>query len=47
VDLAYRLVTGRLPSARERQLAVEFLQRQPLREFALAMFNLNGFLYVD
>ena len=47
VDLAYRLVTGRLPSARERQLAVEFVKRQPLREFALAMFNLNGFLYVE
>ena len=47
VDLAYRLVTGQLPSARERQLAVEFVKRQPLREFALAMFNLNGFLYVE
>jgi hypothetical protein len=47
VDLAYRLATGRLPNARERQLALAFVKQQPLREFALAVFNLNGFLYVD
>ncbi len=47
VDLAYRLVTGRPPSDREAGLAAEFLTRQPLGEFALAMFNLNAFLYVD
>jgi hypothetical protein len=44
---AYRLVTGRGPTAKERELAVEFLKKQPLREFALAMFNLNAFLYVE
>ena len=47
VELAYRLATGRPPDDRERALAREFLSQQPLREFALAMFNLNGFLYVD
>ncbi len=47
VDLAYRLVTGRPPNDREGALAAEFLARQPLREFALAMFNLNAFLYVE
>jgi hypothetical protein len=46
VELAYRLVTGRLPSAAERNTALAFLARQPLREFALAMFNINAFLYV-
>jgi hypothetical protein len=46
-DRAYHLVAGRAPNARERQIAVEFLKKQPLREFALAMFNLNAFLYVD
>jgi hypothetical protein len=47
VDLAYRLAVGRPPTARERELAVEFLKTQPLREFALAVFNLNAFLNAD
>jgi hypothetical protein len=47
VELAYRLAAGRKPTPRERDLAVEFLKTQPLREFALAMFNLNAFLYVN
>ena len=46
VDLAFRLATGRPPTAKERRLAVEFLKEQPLKEFALALFNLNAFLYV-
>ena len=33
-------------AAGEQPLAEEFLAEQPLREFALAMFNLNAFLYV-
>ena len=28
-------------------LAVDFIENQPLKEFALAMFNLNSFLYVN
>lgn len=47
VDLAYRLTTGRPPSVKEAQLARAFLAKEPLREFALAMLNLNKFLYVD
>jgi hypothetical protein len=47
VELAYRLAAGRLPTSREKELAVEFLKKQPLREFGLAVFNLNAFLYVD
>jgi len=47
IDLAYRLTAGRAPNVKEKQLALEFLKTQPLREFALAMFNLNAFLYVN
>jgi hypothetical protein len=47
VALAFRLAAGRPPSEKESTLALEFLARQPLREFALAMLNLNGFLYVE
>jgi hypothetical protein len=55
IDLAYRLVAGRVPTQRELQLAVDFLRKEAKRagdqkareEFALAMFNLNAFLYVN
>jgi hypothetical protein len=47
VALAFRLAAGRPPADREKSLALEFLARQPLREFALAMFSLNGFLHVE
>jgi hypothetical protein len=47
IDRAYRLAAGRAPSVKERQLALEFLKTHPLREFALAMFNLNSFLYIE
>jgi hypothetical protein len=47
IDLAFRLVVGRQPNDDEAQLAADFLSRQPLREFALVMFNLNAFLYVE
>jgi hypothetical protein len=47
VDLAYKLAAGRAPTVKERQLALTFLKDQPLREFALAMLNLNAFLYVE
>jgi hypothetical protein len=47
VELAYRLAAGRPPTAKENELALRFLARQPLREFALAVFNLNAFLYVE
>jgi len=47
VNLAYKLAAGRAPTLKERQLAQTFLKNQPLREFALAMLNLNAFLYVE
>jgi hypothetical protein len=47
IDLAYRLATGRAPKPAELKMAQSFLKKQPLREFALAMLNLNAFLYVD
>ncbi|MCB9940469.1 MAG: DUF1553 domain-containing protein [Planctomycetaceae bacterium] len=46
-NLAYRLVAGREPTEAERMLSTEFLASYSLREFALAMFNLNAFLYVE
>lgn len=47
VELAFRLVAGRPPSETEAARALAFVGNQPLREFALAMLNLNAFLYVD
>ncbi len=47
IERAYQLAAGRLPTEKEAQIAREFLAEQPLREFALAMFNLNAFLYVN
>jgi hypothetical protein len=47
VDLAYRLVLNRPPTAKEQALAVEFLAHAPTTELCRAMFNLNAFVYVD
>jgi len=47
VERAWLLAVGRPPTQRERSLALEFLKAHPLREFALAIFNLNAFLYVN
>jgi hypothetical protein len=46
VDRAWKLIAGRKPTQKEADLSVRFLQNQPLREFTLAMFNVNDFLYV-
>ena len=46
VERAFRLALGRLPLPDERQKSIDFLREQSLPEFALALFNLNGFLYV-
>ncbi|MDZ4686258.1 MAG: PSD1 and planctomycete cytochrome C domain-containing protein [Planctomycetaceae bacterium] len=46
VDHGYRLALGRLPTEVERTASLKFVREQPLSEFALALFNLNGFLYV-
>ena len=47
VDRAYLLALGRVPTERERELSLDFLRHQSLSEFALAVFNLNGFVYVQ
>ena len=47
VDRAFLLMTGKRPTAAQRQMAIDFLRVQPVEQFALAMFNLNAFLYVD
>ncbi len=51
VELAYKLAMGRVPKPQEMKLALQFLKVNPeaaaLDQFALAMFNLNGFLYVN
>ena len=48
IERAWLLTTSRLPSAKERAIAAQYLtEGQPLREFALAVLNLNAFLYVD
>ncbi|MDA0205844.1 MAG: DUF1549 and DUF1553 domain-containing protein [Acidobacteria bacterium] len=47
VKRAYEIAAGRQPSQKELQTAQAFLEKQPLREFALAVFNLNAFLYVN
>jgi cytochrome c553 len=47
IDLAFRLAAGRPPTPQERRLAAASLENGSLKEFALAIFNLNAFLYVD
>jgi len=47
VGAGFRAATGREPTAEERRRAEAFLQRQPLEQFCLLLFNLNEFLYVE
>ncbi len=47
IALAYHLVLGRPPSAKERELARAFLAQSPLHEFCRALFNLNDFVYAE
>ncbi|HTI51773.1 MAG TPA: DUF1549 and DUF1553 domain-containing protein [Planctomycetaceae bacterium] len=47
IALGYLLAAGRPPSTNEESLARKFLRKNSLKEFALALFNLNPFLYVN
>jgi hypothetical protein len=47
IELAFRLAAGRTPNSREMALSEEFLKTQSLKEFCLAILNLNAFLYVN
>jgi hypothetical protein len=47
IDLSYKLTLGRLPSAIEKQMAVDFSKgEQKLSDYTLAMLNRNEFVYV-
>jgi len=46
IDRAFRLAMGRPPTPGERAISLDYLRDQSPEEFALALFNLNGFLYV-
>jgi len=47
VRLGYRLAASREPTPLELQLSTKFINEVGLPEFALALFNVNAFLYVD
>jgi hypothetical protein len=52
IDLAWRLATGLPPNPKEKAIAMKFLSENPndpgkLKEFALGVFNLNAFMYVN
>jgi hypothetical protein len=52
IDRAWRLVVGRLPTPKEKTLALQYLAAGPndpttLKELALDVFNLNAFMYVN
>lgn len=48
VDRTFRLALGREPSPAEKKAALRYLEdRGPLSEFALAVFLMNDFLYVN
>ena len=47
ISQAYLLAAGRPPNDDEALIARDFLADNSLREFALAMFNLNSFLYLN
>jgi hypothetical protein len=47
VERAFRLALGRSPTPAETESSLAFLADQPLKEFALVMLNVNGFLYID
>jgi hypothetical protein len=46
IELAYLLALGRVPDARERELAREYLQARSLAGFAHVLLNLNEFVYL-
>jgi hypothetical protein len=52
IDYAWRLAAGRAPSAKEKALSLQYLANAPddpaaMTELALALFNVNAFLYVN
>ncbi|HUR57908.1 MAG TPA: DUF1549 and DUF1553 domain-containing protein, partial [Opitutaceae bacterium] len=47
IELAYRLILGRGPTADEQAMSREFLSGSPLNELCRALFNLNAFVYAE
>jgi hypothetical protein len=47
IQHAYRLTTARRPNSQELELSTKFIAEVGLSEFALAMLNINAFLYVE
>jgi hypothetical protein len=47
VELAFRVVLGRRPTAAEAEDAAGFLASSPLRELCRALFNANEFVYLE
>ncbi|MBC8166670.1 MAG: DUF1553 domain-containing protein [Bryobacteraceae bacterium] len=47
IQLAFQLACGRPPTAAEHNVSARFLASNPLREFALAIFASNDFLYIQ
>lgn len=45
IDRAFWLTLCRAPTAKERDLALDFLKTQPLADFCHVLFNLNEFVY--
>jgi hypothetical protein len=52
IDLAWRLAAGRPPTAKERAISLQYLADGPedpavVKEFAVGLFSMNPFLYVN
>ena len=47
IEVAYQRTLGRLPSSHEKELAQEFLKRQPFEALTHVLMNLNEFLYIQ
>ncbi len=47
LEHAYRLALGRSPDPAETRLGLRFLEKSPLEDLMLCLFNLNEFLCVD
>jgi hypothetical protein len=47
VEAGWRLAFGRSPSANERQVALDYLQRNSLERLCLVVLNMSEFIYVD
>ena len=47
VEAGWRAALGRPPAANEREIALDYLERNSLSRFCLMLLNLNEFVYVD